>query len=271
MSELEQNHKPLIIAHRGSSALAPENTFAAFDQAIRDGADGIEFDIRLARDGVPVVIHDATLLRTAGFSGRVSRYTSQELSRIDVGSWFNEKHPSKAKRQFASETVPSLPALLDHMRAHKGLIYVEMKCSKDTYEPLVEAVASVVENSGMMDRIIIKSFKLEALEKMRKRLPEAHIAVLFSPKFTNFIKPRNRLITKALELQANEISLHFSLATPNAVREAETYGFPVTIWTADHPAWVKRAENLGIHAIVTNNPARLLARKRELQARVAVR
>jgi glycerophosphoryl diester phosphodiesterase len=269
MSELEQNHKPLIIAHRGSSLIAPENTFAAFGQAISDGADGIEFDVRLARDGVPVVIHDATLQRTAGFSGRVSRYSSQELNRVDVGSWFNQKHPRKARKDFSAETVPALPALLEYMKGHKGLIYLEMKCSKDTYEPLVEAISAVVENSGMLDRIIIKSFKLEALAKLRKRLPEAHIAVLFSPKFTNLIKPRNRLVTKALELQANEISLHYSLATPNAVREAAAYGFPITIWTADHPAWVKRAENLGIHAIVTNNPARLLARRDELQAKAS--
>lgn len=271
MSRLEYNNKPLIIAHRGSSASAPENTLASFQQAIDDGADGIEFDVRLARDEVPVVIHDSTLQRTAGFSGRVGRYSSQELSKIGVGSWFNQKHPSKARREFSQETVPALPAALEYLRDFKGLIYLEMKCSKDTYAPLVESVASIVEGSGMMDRIVIKSFKLEALERLRKRLPKAHIAVLFSPKITNFIKPRNRLITKALELQANEISLHYSLATPKAVREAADYGFPVTIWTADHPAWVKRAENLGIHAIVTNNPSRLLARKRELKALAAAR
>lgn len=271
MTGLEQNNKPLIIAHRGSSSIAPENTFASFKQAFADGADGVEFDVRLSRDEVPVVIHDATLQRTAGFSGRVSRYSAQELSKIGVGSWFNQKHPSKARKEFSQETVPALPALLEYLRDQKGLIYLEMKCSKDTYEPLVESVSSIVESSGMMDRIIIKSFKLEALEKLRKRLPNAHIAVLFSPKITNFIQPRNRLITKALELQANEISLHYSLATPNAVREAATYGFPVTIWTADHPVWVKRAENLGIHAIVTNNPSRLLARKHELKALAAAK
>jgi len=260
----DKNHRPLIIAHRGSSAIAPENTFAAFRQALKDGADGIEFDVRLARDRVPVVIHDATLQRTAGFSGRVSGYSSHELNKIDVGSWFNKKHPSKARKEYSSETVPALSDLLELMRGNDGLIYLEIKCSKKTCDPLVEAVSDMIGNSDLLPRIIVKSFHLEALEKLRKILPDAHIAVLFSPKITNFIKPRNRLVTKALELQANEISLHYSLATPNAVREAEDYGFPVTIWTADHPAWVKRAENLGIHAIVTNNPARLLARKNEL-------
>jgi glycerophosphoryl diester phosphodiesterase len=262
-------HKPLIIAHRGSSAIAPENTFAAFRQAIKDGADGIEFDVRLARDQMPVVIHDATLQRTAGLSGRVSSYTSAELGKIDVGSWFNKKHPSKARREFSAERVPVLTDLLDLMRQNTGMIYLEMKCSKKTCDALVDSIASIIGESDLLPRIVVKSFNLEALERLRKKLPDAHIAVLFSPKITNFIKPRNRLVTKALELQANEISLHYTLATPNAVREAENYGFPVTIWTADHPAWVKRAETLGIHAIVTNNPARLLARREELRSAAA--
>ena len=261
----DKNHKPLIIGHRGSSALAPENTFAAFNRALKDGADGIEFDVRLARDQVPVVIHDATLQRTAGFSGRVSGYSSVELGKIDVGTWFNKKHPSKARKEYSAETVPTLSAVLDLMRGNAGSIYLEIKCSKKTCDPLVRAVSEMIGRSDLLPRIIVKSFHLDALEKLRKILPEAHIAVLFAPKFMHLIKPRNRLVTKALELQANEISLHYSLATPNAVREAADYGFPVTIWTADHPAWVKRAENLGIHAIVTNNPARLLARRNELR------
>ncbi len=269
MSDDKQNHRPLIIAHRGSSAVAPENTLAAFKQAIRDGADGIEFDVRLASDGVPVVIHDATLQRTAGLSGRVRRYSSHELNRVDVGSWFNQKHPSKARKEYSAETVPALSGLLDLMRDNKGLIYLEMKCSKHTCEALVKAVADMIGSSDLLPRIIVKSFYLDALVKFREVLPEARIAVLFAPRITHLLKPRNRLVTRALELQANEISLHYSLATPNAIREAADYGFPVTIWTADNPAWVKRAENLGVHAIVTNNPARLLARKRELRVKAA--
>ena len=96
---------PLIIGHRGASALAPENTLAAFRRAINDGADGIEFDVRLAKDGVAVVIHDATLERTTGsIRSRVSQLTAAELNAIDVGSWFR---PSESSRSFAGEKVPS--------------------------------------------------------------------------------------------------------------------------------------------------------------------
>ena len=91
---------PLIIGHRGASAVAPENTMAAFREAIAVGADGIEFDVRLARDGVPVVIHDSTLRRTGGLNKRVADLSAEEISKIDVGSWFAPR--------FANETVPSL-------------------------------------------------------------------------------------------------------------------------------------------------------------------
>ncbi len=87
--------KPLIIAHRGASAIAPENTLAAFRRAIDDGAEGIEFDVRLTKDGVPVVLHDAQLNRVGRCEGRVIDFTSKQLQKLDVGSWFNEKKTEK--------------------------------------------------------------------------------------------------------------------------------------------------------------------------------
>src|SRR2546423_8519224 len=107
--------QPLIIGHRGAAAVAPENTIAAFNRAVRDSADGIEFDVRLARDGVPVIIHDATLRRTALRPGAVSDFTASELQRIDVGSWFNKKHPKAAQKEYEQETIPSLAQLLEAM------------------------------------------------------------------------------------------------------------------------------------------------------------
>src|ERR1044072_6078360 len=97
---------PLILGHRGSSATAPENTLAAFSQSIRDRADGIEFDVRLSRDGIPVVIHDATLKRTGRIDRRVSDLTATELQKVDVGSWFAEQRHSP--QTLAGETIPSL-------------------------------------------------------------------------------------------------------------------------------------------------------------------
>jgi glycerophosphoryl diester phosphodiesterase len=119
--------KPLIIAHRGASALAPENTFAAFQKAIDAGADGIELDVRLSKDGVPVVFHDSTLKRLAKIERSVAEFTAAELNKIDVGSWFNRTFPRKAADQFSAETVPTLANLFDFLRDYRGLIYVELK------------------------------------------------------------------------------------------------------------------------------------------------
>jgi glycerophosphoryl diester phosphodiesterase len=93
--------------HRTSRriSVAPENTLAAFERALADGADGVEFDVRLARDNVPVVIHDATLQRTAGLDARVASLTSSELSAINAGSWFNQRFPARAVETYAREIV----------------------------------------------------------------------------------------------------------------------------------------------------------------------
>jgi len=127
---------PLIIAHRGASASAPENTLAAFRAAVDAGADGIEFDVQLAADGVPVVIHDTDLRRTASVDKRVADLTSLQLSKTDVGSWF--------AAQFRIETVPTLEQTLHLLRDFNGLIYIELKCELDNFKPLAAAVCDVI-------------------------------------------------------------------------------------------------------------------------------
>src|ERR1044071_4382596 len=112
---------PLVIAHRGASAHAPENTLAAFRRALEVGADGVEFDVRLSRDGVPAVIHDSTLERTGGRADKVSKLTALELQDVDVGSWFNRKHPERADQAFADERVPLLTQVLELLADYKGL------------------------------------------------------------------------------------------------------------------------------------------------------
>src|SRR5258705_10725142 len=98
---------PLILGHRGASALAPENTLAAFSRAISDGADGIEFDVRLSRDGGAVVIHAASLKPTALINRPVSDLTAAEVGEVDVGSWF-EKRAQNTKQSFSGEKLPTM-------------------------------------------------------------------------------------------------------------------------------------------------------------------
>lgn len=256
--------KPKIIAHRGASALAPENTLAAFRRAIADSAEGIEFDVRLTKDDVPVVIHDADLKRVGARNGSVGEYTSAELAKIDVGSWFNRQKPEKANERFAAETVSTLPQVLEFLRNYKGLIYIELKCLDDNIEDISKIVCETIADSALFPQIIVKSFQLEALLHIRRFCPEAQTAALFEPKLTNFLRRKTNYAVIAREFDADQLSIHFSLATQKLMNEAEKLQMPVTIWTADNPLLLKRANNLGIAAIITNNPARLLAKKAKL-------
>jgi len=168
--------KPLIIAHRGASTLAPENTFAAFQRAIDDGADGIEFDVRLAKDGVPVVIHDSKLKRVGRREGRVADYTSAELQTLDVGSWFNAKYPDSADHAFAAEVVPTLAQMLKFLTDYRGLVYIEMKCEEAKTEALAEAVCGTIRQTKLLPQIIVKSFNLEAVCQTRRLFPAVRTA-----------------------------------------------------------------------------------------------
>ncbi|MBX7173979.1 MAG: hypothetical protein K1X72_23615 [Pyrinomonadaceae bacterium] len=259
----KNGNSPLIIAHRGASAVAPENTLAAFQKAIQEGADGLEFDVRIAKDGVPIVFHDATLRRTAQKKIGVTHFTAEELSRIDVGSWFNLKNPKKADASFSNEMIPSLEKFLEFLGDYQGLLYLELKCKDSEIATLVKNVTEIVRKSKLFPKIIIKSFKLEAIAETKKLLPEVRTAALFAPEIMTLLKKQTRLIEKAKDCLADELSLHFSLATQKIVAEAEKEGMPTIIWTADHPVWVKRASEIGLKAIITNNPARLLAKRHE--------
>ncbi len=250
---------PRVIAHRGSSAHAPENTLAAFQLALDVGADGVEFDVQLARDGVPVVIHDATLERTGLRPQRVAELTSKQLAKVDIGSWFNKKFPKRAKPQFAAETVPTLTRVLDLLSDTKGLIYIELKCGDADFEPLAKAVCNVIRESHLLPQIIVKSFKLAAIPVVRFYLPDVQTAALFEPTIMDFLRRRKHILAIAREFGAHQISLHYSLVTRKLVALATEADMPVTIWTADDPKWKKRCTKLGIRALITNDPARFIA------------
>lgn len=256
--------KPLIIAHRGSSLLAPENTLAAFRRAIDDGAEGIEFDVRLAKDGVAVVFHDATLNRTARREGRVSDFDSAELRAFDIGSWFSEVKRKYASPEFARERIVTLSDTLTFLKGFNGLIYIELKCRDSEAAALTKAVCGTIENSDLIGSIIVKSFKLSVIPHIRMLCPMVRTAALFAPKIMTILRKEKHLVKIADEFGAGEISIHFSLATQKLMKKAEQRNLPVTIWTADNPRWVKRGIKLGLNAIITNNPAPLLAKRREI-------
>lgn len=252
--------QPLIIGHRGASAAAPENTLAAFAEAFVEGADGVEFDVRLARDGVPVVIHDRTLSRTAGSEARVDALASDEICSMDAGSWFNHLHPERARTRFASERVPTLDAVLELVGPPSKRVYVEMKCKEPAgHAPLACAVIASVRRHGLENRAVLKSFDHALLYEAKRRAPELRAAALFERGWTRPILPVSQIIADALACGADEISLHRSLLNHSVVAAARRRGLTTAVWTVDTPAGFRRACEYGVGAVITNRPAALRA------------
>lgn len=254
---------PLILGHRGASAVAPENTLAAFSRAMSDGADGIEFDVRLSRDGVAVVIHDANLKRTGLIERNVAQLTAHELQEIDVGSWFANKTRTP-QSSFAIEKLPLLEEVCQLFRGNNGLLYIEMKCDKDEGAVLAGEVVRLTHDSGLRERVVVESFDLSAIAAVKKIDSAIRTAALFEPKLSRPISSvrRLRMVAAARDVGADEIALHHSLASARVVEKARQEALEIVVWTVADPAWIKIARSLGIKALIANDPALLLRHRK---------
>lgn len=254
--------KPLIIAHRGASALAPENTLAAFSRALEDGADGVELDVWLARDGVPVVIHDASLRRTGLCEGIVSAMTSKELCRTGVGHWFNLANPRLARKEYSREVVPSLDQVFKLFKAqhttNRAVTYVELKTDNgsDDRAALSTSVVNLIVHHDLQSKVVVVSFNLKAITQVKTIDSSVRTGALFEPRRNAArIMSGRRLIAAAIESGADEILLHRLIATRRLVGLAAEKDLRSVVWTVDDPKWLDRAERLGIDALITNDPA----------------
>lgn len=261
------SHEPLIIAHRGASAVAPENTLAAFARAFHDTADGLELDVHLAHDGVPMVIHDSTLRRTGLSTGVVAEMTSKELSRVDVGSWFNRLKPRFAREEYSDEHVPTLAEVFCFLKesstaASPSILYIELKGEerRGVSPQLIESTVELVRNHNLRAQVVIISFDLKAVALAKQLDPAIKTGALFAPKTRGSATIRKRrMLAFARDCMADEILLHRLLATRRMIEFALQNMISPAVWTVDYPAWVHRARNWGIHALITNNPAKLKA------------
>jgi glycerophosphoryl diester phosphodiesterase len=252
---------PLIIGHRGAASLAPENTIVSFKRAIEDGADGIEFDVRLAHDGFPVVIHDPTLLRTGLREGAIAFLSSTELRKADVGTWFNLRFPALAREEYSRATIPMLAEVFELFRESTALLYVELKCVQAESRAIASRVAELIREHEMTHRAVVESFTLAAIAELKRIAPEIRTAALFEPKLMPPPSMR-RMMRLAVECNADELALHRLLATRRVTTEALRRGMKTVVWTVDNPSWLARARRYGIQAIITNNPALMKGKRK---------
>ncbi len=240
----------LILAHRGASARAPENTLAAFRLARELGADGIELDVQLTRDKVPVVIHDDTIDRTTDGHGTVTAMTIGEITRLDAGSWKGQ--------EFRGEPIPTLAQVFEGLmdwlkpigRTRPALINVELKTERVNTEGLEREVLNVISRYGVEDRILLSSFNPLSLYRAKKINPRI---------------PRGLLYDNSLPIYFRNAWFRW-LASPQAMHPehpmidarymewAKSKRLAVNTWTVDSPQEAIRLYKLRVNGIITNVP-----------------
>jgi glycerophosphoryl diester phosphodiesterase len=248
---------PLNIGHRGAGGEAPENTLAAFELAARQGADGVEFDVHLSADGVPVVIHDPHLQRTTSGAGLVREHSSSALRRLDAGSWFNRRYPSRARPRYAGLKIPLLSEALARMREKNLMAFVEIKEGGATYPGIERKVLAEIDRAGAALLTTIISFDLPTLQRVRQIDPQIPLGL-------DVTRPV-LAIPRAKSIAASSLLPHWAFASRNLIRRSHRAGFHVVVWDLDQPRWMRRKIADGVDGIVTYFPARLEAIRMSLE------
>lgn len=246
------NSRSLVLAHRGASATAPENTIASFLRARYLGADGIELDVSLSRDDVPVVIHDATVDRTTNGHGAVHDLTIVELKALDAGSWKGS--------YFAGERIPTLAEVFDALGdwlkptgrtgGRAATINIEIKGLSLQSDGVEREVVNLVVKRGLEQRVIISSFNPLALARVRSLNPGLYRGLLYSQEL-RFVKPQYwfRYIAWPHMLHPEH-----TLVDARHMQWANRKRFPVNAWTVDEAEEAVRLQGLGVSGIITNKP-----------------
>jgi glycerophosphoryl diester phosphodiesterase len=231
--------KPLVLAHRGASAYAPENTLAAFNLAFDLGADGIELDVTLTQDGVVVVIHDDTVDRTTNGHGAIKAMTLAEVKQLDASFKFEKQR---------GERIPTLAEALSAVK--RGIVNIELKSTTLKTDGIEAATLAVIAETRAADRVIISSFNPFALYRMAQLNPRLPRGLLYSANLPLYLR---RAWLRPL---ARPTALHpdYSMVTREYVTWAHAKGYKVNTWTVDDPDEMKRLVELGVDAIITNKP-----------------
>jgi glycerophosphoryl diester phosphodiesterase len=230
---------PIVFAHRGASKLAPENTMAAFRKALELGADGIELDVHLSRDGHIVVTHDELVNRTSNGKGFVKDKTLDELKSLDFGSWFSPT--------FKDERIPELEDILKLTEGWDGILNIELKNGPVLYPGIEQAVLDMLGKYNMIHKTIISSFNHYSLVEMRRLNSDIRIAPLYE---AGLFEPWNY----AKKIGAYAIHPLFYNIVPQIMEGCRLNGIKVHPYTVDDPEYIRAMVAAGVDGIITNVP-----------------
>ena len=231
-----------IVAHRGASGYAPENTLAAFRRAVELGATFIETDLQLSRDAHFVALHDATLDRTTNGRGRVHDFKLAELRELDAGSWFDPK--------FAGERIPTLEEILRFAKETDVVFYLELKPAGAW--GVEHALVGALRDAGETGRVVVLSFDAATLEAVRRLEPTLMTGFLFD-------RPCGDVVERAVGIGARQLAPRGDLVSPALIAEARRNDLQVVTWTINEPAYMRALRGVGVHGIMTDYPDRLAA------------
>ncbi|NEP44106.1 MAG: glycerophosphodiester phosphodiesterase [Okeania sp. SIO2H7] len=232
-----------IIAHRGFSAIAPENTKAAFLAAIENGADSLEFDVQFSADGVPVIFHDFNLDRTTNGKGKLREKNLAELKKLDAGMWFD--------RELSGEEILTLEEGLEILKAIHLFLYFDLKSYSEWSQTEVEKFVEIVMNSEVKEKAVITSFNENLKEGVREISGDE---LNFGYLVANESSYQTQL-AKAVEKGDRLISSSYNilLENPTLIEQTKSKGIDVVAWTVDNPEEFQQLIDLGITRIITNS------------------
>ncbi len=229
-----------IVAHRGASRDAPENTLAAFRLASRLGARWLEFDVSLLGDATPVLHHDATLERCTDATGPLDRLTAADLAGIDAGGWFGT--------QYAGEPLATLAQALDLIGELGLSANLEMKPHDAAPEPIARAVAEALgRRPWTRARILVSSYNLEALKALRELMPDQPLAVLY-------FDPPAGWPEALAALGACSLHIQHQYLTREILAQARAQGFHVRVYTVNEPPRMEPFRAAGLTGVITDHP-----------------
>lgn len=235
---------PLNFAHRGARTFAPENTRAAFEQALAHGAHGIEFDVRVCKTGEWVVMHDATLGRTTDGRGYVRRASLEKIRSLDAGRYFSER--------FREERVPTLAEVLK-LTHERCLLNIEIKALPTLAERYLADLIQLLQRQHASRRCIISSFNPIVLRRFARLAPRIPTGLLFTAGLSR--QSPKQLLQRFTNVTA--IHMHTRVMTPRMFDALKALGLHVMVWGADTPAQMRAMISLGVDGIITDEPLEL--------------
>lgn len=234
-----------IIAHRGYSARAPENTLAAVEAALQAGADAIEWDVHVAACGTPVLFHDVALGRTSNGVGPVRRRTLAQLQALDAGSWFSP--------EFRGERIPSLEQALDRVKGRVGRVYTEVKGYRELED--LDRMVRIVRDADLLYDTVFISMDWGVLERIAGQDETVGIGYIVEERarFEEAVDRASRSPRSLVDLDHRLV-----LAEPDLVARAREQDVEVAVWTVDDVGEARRLVDAGVTRLTTNEVERLL-------------